>query len=132
MRGRSNITAVGRGAAGAVMVAVGVGTLAGLAGCQQNYGADVRNMTPQPVFVQITETMDGGAALRARERLGPGDRKLVGPVRTREGRASITIDTLPNPQSPVTLPLRPGTNSFNVRQRGDATGGPIEIEEVVQ
>jgi hypothetical protein len=127
LRGRLGRRPLAVGVAGSAM-ALGSG---GLAGCQQNYGADVRNMTPQPVFVQISESMsNGGAALRARERLGPGDRKLVGPVRTREGRASVTIDTLPNPQAPVTLPLRPGVNSFNVRQRGDATGGPIEIEEV--
>lgn len=127
MRGRLGLRSLSVACVG------GAAVLAALAGCQQNYGADVRNMTPQPVFVQITESMDGGgAALRARERLGPGDRKLVGPVRTREGRAAVTIDTLPNPQSPVTLPLRPGTNSFNIRQKGDATGGPIEIEEVVQ
>jgi hypothetical protein len=127
LRGRLRLRSLGLGLTGGVLV------LGGLAGCQQNYGADVRNMTPQPVFVQISESMDGGgAALRARERLGPGDRKVIGPVRTREGRAQVTIDTLPNPQAPVTLPLRPGTNSFNVRQRGDATGGPIEIEEVVQ
>ena len=123
--GRRPLALVGVGLAGGA-VAVG-----GLAGCQQNYGADVRNMTPQPVFVQISETMDGGgAALRARERLGPGDRKIIGPVVTRQGRAQVTIDTLPNPQAPVTIPLKPGLNSFNVRQRGDATGGPIEVEEL--
>ncbi|MBC7835134.1 MAG: hypothetical protein H7Y88_08535 [Phycisphaerales bacterium] len=104
--------------------------LAGLGGCRADYGADIRNMTPQPVFAQLYERHDDGVSLLASERLGPGDRALVGPVRVRKGRAGLVIDTKPNPESPVYFDLPPGIGAFNVHQRGEATGGPLMIEEV--
>src|SRR5262245_33877814 len=99
-----------------------VGILAGLAGCalggcQTSYSADLRNTTPQPLYAQIMEQFDNGATARAGIRLGPGDRGGLGPVIAREGRAYLLVDTTPNPGTPVTVPLAPGTTIAEVHQQ---------------
>ncbi|MBL8764790.1 MAG: hypothetical protein JNM07_11025 [Phycisphaerae bacterium] len=103
-----------------------------LAGCTGYFSADVRNDTPQPLFAQIIEQHDNGAVLLDSKRLGPGDRGSVGPVQAEIGRAWIVMDTSPNPKGPARATLKPGTNFFKVTQTGDKTGGPIQVEEIIQ
>ncbi len=115
--------------AGRVWVLAGVAACAQLGACQQgNIAVDVRNKTPQPLFAQLSErTADGGAVLRARERLGPGDRKVLGPVRAQVGRAFIVLDTMPNETVPYLVDLRPGTTLLEVTQEGAGTKGALRV-----
>ena len=101
-----------------------------LAGCRADYSADIRNLTPQPIFAQLTENRRDGTVIVATRRLGPGDRALVGPVRAESGRVALLIDTKPNPEAPARRDLQPGQNAFNVRQRTDEVSGPLEIEDL--
>ncbi|MBX3358466.1 MAG: hypothetical protein KF745_08560 [Phycisphaeraceae bacterium] len=103
----------------------------GLVGCNSSYTATLVNMTPQPLYAKIVQQHDDGSMpVKAEERLGPGDKKSIGPVRLPTGTAILTLDTLPNPRGPVFRELRPGTTVFNIRQKGDATGGPLEVQEI--
>lgn len=104
--------------------------LAGLVmgGCQADYAADITNKTPQPVFAQIFLKRDNGSVLGASKRLGPGDRALVGPVRTDKNKgAFLSVDTLPNPGRPLTVDLIAGTAFLEIQQDGEGTAGPIRI-----
>jgi hypothetical protein len=104
-----------------------------LTGCQASFTADIRNQTPQPLFAAIRQrTDDGRNPILAEQRLGPGDRASVGPVRAPVGRALLVLDTRPNPQGPWTTDLRPGITSFAVTQKGDQTAGPLEVRQVAQ
>jgi hypothetical protein len=98
-----------------------------MGGCQTSYAADIRNTTPQPVYAQLMEQFDQGSTVRASARLGPGDRAGLGPVIAREGRAYLVVDTIPNPGTPVTVPLAVGTTTLEVIQPGDQTTGPIQV-----
>jgi hypothetical protein len=104
--------------------------LTGLAGCRADYAADIRNQTPQPLFAQLVERRNDGTVLRARDRIGPGDRGVVGPIRAEKGRVGLVVDTLPNPEGALVRDLRPGTNYLNVRQLGESTGGELQVEQV--
>lgn len=90
-----------------------------LAGCQADFAADIHNQTPQPLFAQIMAKGNDGrsATVGASRRLGPGDRAMVGPVRTNErAGAYLVLDTLPNPTRPITHDLHPGTSFLIVVQ----------------
>lgn len=105
-----------------------------MVGCHRaDVAADVHNTTPQPVFVQIFVKGNQGraATLGASQRLGPGDRALVGPVRqvAHPPGAYVVVDTLPNPGRPVTMDLPEGTSFYTVRQEGDGTAGRLWVEE---
>ena len=105
----------------------GVLACAAMTGCQVSYAADIRNSSPQPVYAQLMEQFDQGAVVRASTRLGPGDRGGLGPVIAREGRAFLVVDTVPNPGTPVQVPLAVGTTILEVIQTGDQTTGPIQV-----
>lgn len=100
-----------------------------LAGCQADYGADVRNTTPQPVYAQLLVRSGGGESVVLQKRLGPGDRGYLGPVRASDkpGRVSVAVDSLPNPVRPATLDLLPGTTFVDVLQDGDRTAGALRL-----
>src|SRR2546423_4860106 len=77
-----------------------------LAGCQADYGVDITNRTPQAVFARIFRKGSSQAVLGAAQRLGPGDRSFVGPVRTdKQHGAFLSIDTYSNPGQPITADL---------------------------
>lgn len=116
-----------RSAAVLGVVSLGLISCAAMSGCQASYAADIRNTTPQPVYAQLMERFDNGSTVRATQRLGPGDRAGIGPVIAREGRAYLVVDTIPNPMTPVTVPLAVGTTTVEVIQQGDQTTGPIEV-----
>lgn len=102
-----------------------------LAACRADFTADIRNHTPQPLFVKIFEERQNSEVILTSARLGPGDRAQIGPVRAEIGRPRLAIDSRPNPQAPVIFNLRPGTSYFNVSQQGDLTAGPLEVREVI-
>ncbi len=121
-----NTKKLGRIAALAAM-SLGLVGCAAMGGCQTSYAADIRNTTPQPVYAQLMEQFDQTATVRASDRLGPGDRKGLGPVIAREGRAFLVVDTVGNPGTPVRVPLAVGTTVVEVAQTGDQAAGPLEI-----
>lgn len=103
-----------------------------LAGCQADFAVDLQNSTPQPLFAQIMTKSNSGnsATLGASRRLGPGDRAMVGPVRTNEkAGAYLVLDTLPNTTRPVTVDLRPGTSFLIVKQDTPDNSSPMRVEE---
>jgi hypothetical protein len=106
-----------------------------LPACQSSYAVDVRSQASIPVYVQIVErTNSGGAVLKASERLGPGDRKAVGPVRMKTGSAMVVVDSRPNPNAPTFLDLSPGTTFLEVSEEGVQPvrheGSRLRIREV--
>jgi hypothetical protein len=102
----------------------------GLAGCQADYAVDMTNRTPQPVYVQIFAKGGDRAVLGASRRLGPGDRALVGPVRTDKGHgAYLQVDSMPNPSRPLSGDLMPGTSYLELIQDGEGTNAPMRIVE---
>jgi hypothetical protein len=113
----------------AALGAAAIGSLV-LGGCYNTYSADVRNTTPQPVYMQIVKT--GGAPNLLRSaRLGPGDRGSIGPVTVdQRDLVRLVIDTGPNPNRPLTLDLRPGLNVYEVQQEGTMTAGPLRVREI--
>ena len=96
-------------------------------GCQASYAVDMRNTTPQPVYAQLLEEFDTNTVMRSSVRIAPGDRGGLGPVIAREGRAFVIVDTLPNPTTPVRVPLAIGTTVMEIIQTGNETTGPLEI-----
>lgn len=119
---------IGRGVAvGCVCVCA-----AFMLGCQADFAADIHNKAPQPLFAQVMLKSNDGtsATVGASRRLGPGDRALVGPVRTnKDAGAYLVLDTLPNPSRPVTLDLRPGVSFLVVTQDPPTNDGVLRIEE---
>lgn len=114
------------GAAGVMLMMLG--------GCaaRQTYSLDIRNQTPQPLFVKMSESTNMGQTFaRGEDRLGPGDRREFGPFHAdATSVVSVSLDTLPNPRTPVLWTLRPGANVLEVRQVGDRTAGPLEVREL--
>lgn len=99
-----------------------------LGGCQADYGADVVNATPQPVFVQMFIKGHSESSMAASKRLGPGDRGFIGPVRHNKNQgAYLAFDTLANPGRPATVDLGAGTSFFEVRQDGEGTSGALIV-----
>lgn len=121
-----NWRAAGRRAATG-LIGVGILGCGAMGGCQASYAVDVRNTTPQPLYAQLMEDFDTGPVLRSSARLGPGDRGGLGPVVAREGRAFVVVDTIPNPGTPVRVPLAIGTTIIEVAQVGEQTSGPLEV-----
>ncbi len=119
----------------AVLAALAAG-LAGalLGGCaaRPTYTLDIRNQTPQPLFVKMSESTNMGQTFaRGEDRLGPGDRREFGPFHAdATSVVNVSLDTLPNPRTPVVWTLRPGANVLEVRQVGDRTAGPLEVREL--
>jgi hypothetical protein len=111
-----------------------IGSLFG--GCQQSkyatFAGDIRNGTPQPLYVQLLERHPdtGGVAGRAATRLGPGDRASIGPSRMRIGYAMMQVDTKPNPEAPISIDLEPGTTILEVTQRTDEVAGPLQVRRI--
>lgn len=106
------------------MAVCGAGLVLG--GCKADYGADVRNKTPQPVFVQLFIKDNNGARMAGNVRLGPGDRRTIGPVRHDANKgAYLVVDTLPNPARPAQVDLTPGMTFFEVQQQGEASIGSL-------
>jgi hypothetical protein len=122
-----------RGVLSLVAVAAGVsGALLGGCAARQTYSLDIRNQTPQPLFVKMSETTNMGQTFaRGEDRLGPGDRREFGPFHADSTSVvNVSLDTLPNPRTPVLWTLRPGANVLEVRQTGDRTAGPLEVREL--
>lgn len=116
----------GLGRAGVLLLAAAAAGVLG--GCKADYGADVVNHTPQPVFVQMFIKGNSEASLAASKRLGPGDRGFVGPVRHDKNQgAYLSFDTLPNPNRPATVDLAPGTSFFEVQQTTPENSGSLII-----
>ena len=105
--------------------------LAGMmVGCQADFGADITNRTPQPVFATIFRKGGSEAVAGASRRLGPGDRAFVGTVRTRKDHgAFISVYTMGNPDGPVTADLPPGESYLEIQQDGQGPSSPIRIVE---
>ncbi len=108
------------------------GGIALLTGCTTGYSADVRNQTPQPLFVDAYYVTPQGERIGlGNARLGPGDRGGLGPYAVpNDALASVSIDTVPNPQRPAIVDLRPGLNAMEVTQGGDKTSGALQIREL--
>ena len=104
----------------------------GLAGCETTYSADIRNQTPQPLFAEIISFDQWGNAYpMAATRLGPGDRAGLGPVRIKKERlVTLQLDTVPNPQRPARVDMRPGVTTVEVTQQGAQTSGPLQVREL--
>jgi len=123
-------------ACGGVVRALALGGLLGgaslLTGCTTGYSADVRNQTPQPLFVDAYYVTPQGERIGlGGARLGPGDRGGLGPYAVRnDALVSVSIDTVPNPQRPAIVDLRPGLNAMEVTQGGNTTSGPLQIREL--
>lgn len=104
-----------------------------LAACHQSgYAVDVRNRSPQPVFVEmLTRTGPESLALLASARLGPGDRTGLGPASVNQNQSVIVrADAQGNTGHPAVLDLRPGTTVVDVTQDGPNTTGQIRLREV--
>ena len=119
----------------AVRAAIAVSLLGGvslLTGCTTGYSADVRNQTPQPLFVDAYYMTPQGERIGlGSARLGAGDRGGLGPYAVRnDALVSVSIDTVPNPQRPAIVDLRPGLNAFEVTQGGDKTSGQLQVREL--
>jgi len=115
----------------------GISSLAalGLGGCKSGYSADVRNGTPQPLYVQVLTRNNAGTMTIGSQRLGPGDRRGMGPYTVDQREVVwLRLDTLPNPQRPVEMTLRPGLSVLEVTQAvdesGSTTAGPLLIREI--
>lgn len=131
--GHGHRRGVGSLVAWAVGAGVGMsGALLGGCAARQTYTLDVRNQTPQPLFVKMSETTNMGQTFaRGEDRLGPGDRREFGPFHADSTSVvNVSLDTLPNPRTPVLWTLRPGANVLEVRQTGDRTAGPLEVREL--
>lgn len=102
-----------------------------LAACQSGYSVDVRNQTPQPVFVEMLVRYPNGAVTNNQgARLGPGDRGALGPIYTGPDNAvSFRVDSMPNPQRPAWIDLRPGMTILVITQPGEGSGGPLVVTE---
>lgn len=109
------------------LLALAVLAAATLTGCKATYSADVRNKTPQPLYVGIYQETDVGNSTLTSERLGPGDRTFVGPVRGRVGRTHLWVDTRPNPGPPIHMPLKEGGVIVEVRQTDPTNQGQLEL-----
>lgn len=109
------------------LLALAALTAATLTGCKATYSADVRNKTPQPLYVGIYQETDVGNSTLVSDRLGPGDRTFIGPVRGRVGRTHLWVDTRPNPGPPVNMPMRDGTTILEVRQSDETNEGRLEL-----
>jgi hypothetical protein len=107
------------------------GSIVGLGGCQQaDYGVDITNKTPQPVFAKIFRKGGSNGMLGASARLGPGDRMYLGPVRTeKDYGAFVSVDTQGNPGAPLTADLMPGTAFVEVVQDGQSPNGRLHMVE---
>lgn len=103
---------------------------AALTGCKASYSADVRNKTPQPLYVGIYQQTEVGQSTLDSARLGPGDRTFVGPVRGRIGRVHLWVDTRPNPGPPVSMPMEQGTAILEVRQTDETNQGRLELHVI--
>lgn len=101
-----------------------------LSGCTARYTADVRNRTPQPLYVGIYQDTEVGSSTLASDRLGPGDRAFIGPVRGRIGRTHLWVDTRPNPGPPVTMLMEGGTSIVEIRQTEETNEGRLELHVV--
>ena len=105
-------------------------TLCGLVGCKADYAVDITNKTPQPVFAKIFRKGGSSGMLGASTRLGPGDRAFLGPVRTNKASgALLSVDTLGNPNRPISVDILPGTAFIEVMQDGQSADSPIRIVE---
>lgn len=115
----------GKSIAGAM---IGAAVLFAAVGCQADFGADVTNKTPQPLFVQLFSKGNTDSMLAASKRLGPGDRGVIGPIRNNKHQgAYLTFDTLPNPARPTTVDLDTGMNFFEVHQDSESSAGPLVV-----
>jgi hypothetical protein len=101
-----------------------------LAGCQADYAAQITNKTSQPVTAHIFRKGPSQAVLGAMVRLGPGDRGILGPVRTNKGYgAFLTIYPAGSPERPLTVDLMPGDAFYEVQQESDKSDSPLRIVE---
>jgi hypothetical protein len=106
-----------------------------IVGCTTGYAADVRNATPQPLYVQVLSRSNEGTQTVAQARLGPGDRRGLGPFTLGQREVVwLRMDTNPNPGRPAEMTLRPGLSVVEViqgvDQSGSTTAGPLIIREL--
>lgn len=111
-----------------------MGTVAGLglaasAGCARYMTVDVRNLTDQPVSVEI---MRGRGVIAARARVGPGDRESIGPARVPFlQRAFAVLDFEGNVGYPIRHRLRRTLTVLNVvRPADEGARGGLVVDEV--
>lgn len=115
---------------GVLAIGAAAAMLAGLAGCQADYAADITNRTPNPMFVQLVTRAHGigeKSVVAANKRLGPGDRSFIGPVRASDkaGSVFVSIDSMPNTAAPFTMDLPPGTTFLEATQNDD---GAVRVQ----
>ncbi len=112
-----------------VLLAATVCTLVG--GCSSTYSVDVRNQTPQVLFVQVATQRGAQTETLGLRRLGPGDRGGLGPFTVAPSAVVLTsVDTTPNPGRAPELILRPGLSVLEVFQEGNQSAGPLRLREV--
>lgn len=115
-----------------VSLVAGLGLMAAtLAGCKSSYALDVRNASPQPLYVAVLSKNNAGTLALGRARLGPGDRGGLGPFTVAQSEIVwAQFDTQPNPERAPELTLRPGLSVIEVTQDGNATAGPLRVREI--
>ena len=116
----------------ALFTAVALIVVLGAIGCSAGYTVDVRNRTDQPVVASIRQTeLAGGSDILAQRRIGPGDRRRIGPVHPDIVRnVFLEVDFAGNVGRPGELNLNPGLTVVNVHRTEDGSIGGIELEEV--
>lgn len=104
----------------------------GFAGCETSYKVDLRNLTDQPADARIFARRVGEKnKLMAEGRLGPGDRRTLGPVYTRLPQPIfLEVDFRGNVGHVLELDLDSGTTVVNVHRREEGSLGTIELEVV--
>ena len=132
LRRQGNMVRACGKAIGVATAVILLGGVSLLTGCTTGYSADVRNQTPQSLFVDAYYVTPQGERIGlGGARLGPGDRGGLGPYAVRnDALVSVSIDTVPNPQRPAIVDLRPGLNALEVTQGGDKMSGPLQVREL--
>jgi len=119
---------IGKAGRACVMGLAGMAMAGALGCCQADYSADITNKTSVPISAQIFRKSENGAVMGAYRRLGPGDRELVGPVRTDVGHgAFLVVDSLGNPPHPLTMDISPGQAFLDVTQEGEGESRVLHI-----
>ncbi len=87
-------------------------TLFWLTGCAARYTADVENRSETALYAGIHRTGELTSDTLLSERIEPGGRMTLGPVKSRSGRTFLWVDTRPNPGNAVLTPLEPGRTTL--------------------
>jgi len=103
-----------------------------LSGCTASYEVNVRNRIDQPITAEMrTGNPKGQSEVVVRERIGPGDRKRVGPVRLGSlERVFLSVDFEGNTGLPATTKVNRGQSAVNVYRRDEGSRGTIGLERI--